>query len=86
MIRFLGVAIAFVIAATTLSGCTQPDQAIQVLTRDGYTEIYIEGYDWFGCSEDDTFRTKFSAIKNGQKVQGVVCSGYFKGSTVRVFN
>lgn len=69
-----------------LTSCTQPDKAYMILERDGYTNINIEGYAWFGCSEDDNYRTKFTAIKNNQSVEGVVCSGFMKGSTVRTFD
>ena len=38
----------------------------------------------FGCSEDDTFSTKFSATNaKGERVGGAVCSGWLKGSTIR---
>lgn len=64
---------------------TQPEKATKILTRDGYGNVEIKGYSWFGCSEDDWFRTKFTAEKNFVKVEGVVCSGLFKGSTIRTF-
>lgn len=69
------------------TGCTQPPDEVQaILKRDGYVDVKVEGYAWFGCGEDDTFRTKFSGTKNGQYVEGVVCSGFLKGSTVRTFS
>jgi hypothetical protein len=38
----------------------------------------------FGCGKGDLYRTKFSAVNDkGQKVDGIVCKGIFKGSTVR---
>jgi hypothetical protein len=38
----------------------------------------------FQCSEDDTFRTPFTAESStGRQVTGVVCSGILKGATVR---
>lgn len=70
-----------------LVGCTRPDESLVILKREGYQNIEIKGYPLFGgCSEDDTFRTEFAATKNGQYVKGVVCSGYFKGATVRTYN
>jgi len=72
-------------AATVLSGCTAPNQTREVLLDAGYTNVEIGGYDWFGCSEDDTLRTKFKATgPTGRKVEGVVCAGlFFKGATIR---
>jgi hypothetical protein len=78
---------AFLILLTILStGCTRPDHSYQVLQAQGYSNISITGYAWFGCSEDDWFKTKFVATgPTGTQVNGVVCSGLFKGSTVRVY-
>ncbi len=78
--------IAAIALATQLTACTQPELANEILTREGYTQIEIDGYAFWGCGENDTYRTKFSAIKNGYQVEGVVCSGVYKGATVRTFN
>jgi hypothetical protein len=79
MKRFLLVAVALMLAA-----CTAPDSARNALESQGFTDIQIQGYAFFGCGKDDSFHTKFTA-KNaqGRPVEGVVCSGLFKGSTVR---
>lgn len=69
----------------SLVGCTQPDNSIAILEREGYQNIEITGYDWFGCSEDDVFRTGFTATKNDRPVKGVVCSAWLKGSTIRTY-
>lgn len=76
---------AFVlIAAVLVAGCTAPDSAKEVLENQGYTDVDAGGYGWFSCSEDDWFKTKFSAKSpSGQSVQGTVCKGLFKGSTIR---
>jgi len=38
----------------------------------------------FGCGKEDMYRTKFSAVnEKGEKVDGIVCKGIFKGSTIR---
>jgi hypothetical protein len=67
-----------------LSGCTRPDHTRALLESQGYTDVDAGGYSYFGCSEDDFFRTKFTATApNGQPVKGVVCKGVFKGATVR---
>jgi hypothetical protein len=82
----LFVLILATILAFSATACTQPDQSIAVLEREGYSNIEITGYDPFGCSEDDHYRTGFRAEKNGQQVKGVVCSGLmFKGTTIRTY-
>lgn len=78
-----GLLLAAIVAAM-LTGCTSGDKAREVLAAQGFTEIEITGYDVFGCSEDDTFHTGFKATApNGNRVEGVVCSGILKGATVR---
>jgi hypothetical protein len=71
--------------ACILSGCTAEDSAVRALKQAGYTDIKIEGYAFFACGEDDTFHTKFIANgPTGVISTGVVCSGIFKGSTIRL--
>ncbi len=75
-----------VIAAVIgLSGCTDADNATRILDDNGYTNIQITGYNWFGCSEDDFQHTGFTATgPTGKTISGTVCSGiFFKNSTVR---
>lgn len=74
------------LAATMLAGCTQTDDAVRVLESAGYTDVTLEGYDLFNCSDDDFYKTKFRAKgPNGKPVSGVVCAGLlFKGATVRL--
>ena len=70
-----------------LTACTSESDFQKVkkqLENQGYTNIKNTGYDLFCCSDDDTFSTGFTAIdKDGKKVDGCVCSGILKGSTVR---
>ena len=74
-----------IIAAILLSGCTQVDRSTEVLGSAGYTNIQITGYAVFGCDEKDSFHTGFKATGvNGKPVEGVVCSGLFKGATIRL--
>lgn len=66
-------------------GCTNSDKAITTLKRQGYSEIEVNGYAWFACGQDDYFSTSFRAVApNGDRVEGAVCSGFFKGNTVRL--
>jgi len=79
--------IAVVIGTSTLM--VRPELATRILTEQNFSEITIKPWgiqNIFACSEDDIFRTRFSAKNvSGDSVSGVVCSGFFKGSTVRVF-
>lgn len=73
-----------IVALVALSACTNVDKTVSTLTAAGYTNITTQGYDWWLCGEDDTFHTKFTATgPTGLKVSGAVCSGVFKGNTVR---
>jgi hypothetical protein len=75
---------AIALIALSLTGCTQPQQAERVLVESGYTDVQILGYAFFGCGNDDTFHTQFKAVSpSGKLVSGTVCSGWFKGATIR---
>lgn len=72
------------LAVTALAGCSSSNDAKKALEGAGYTNIQTHGYSFFGCSEDDTFKTKFTATgPTGKPVEGVVCSGWLKGGTIR---
>ncbi|MEM1050600.1 MAG: hypothetical protein AAGI28_00760 [Pseudomonadota bacterium] len=65
--------------------CTSPDRATDTLLAQGYTQIQIDGYAYLDCGQDDVFATAFKAKSpSGQPVEGAVCSGLFKGNTVRL--
>lgn len=67
-----------------LVGCTAPERTERVLQEQGYTDIQIKGFSWLSCS-DDVFRTKFEAKSpSGYEIKGAVCSGWFKGNTIRL--
>lgn len=64
--------------------CTDPKTTRKVLEVNGYRNIEVKGWAFFGCSKDDTFTTQFEAISpSGKHVSGVVCSDWFKGATIR---
>lgn len=67
------------------TACSDPNTARRALDNMGFTNVEITGWTPFaGCGENDTFVTRFSAKNiNGKTVTGVVCSGVFKGATVR---
>lgn len=60
------------------------DNAVRVLEGDGYANVQLTGYKWFTCGKDDMFSNGFVATKNGKNISGCVCSGFFKGNTIRL--
>ena len=75
-----------ILAAFLASGCTDADEATKALVDSGYKDVQIKGYSLTGCSKDDAFHTEFLAKgATGNEVRGVVCSGWLKGSTIRLF-
>lgn len=73
----------FVLVAC-LIGCSSANDARRALEGAGYTNIHTDGYRFFGCGKEDTFKTGFSAVgPTGKRVTGVVCSSWTKGSTIR---
>ena len=47
-------------------------------------DVTITGWNPLACGEDDTYATGFIAIDpQGKVVEGTVCSGVFKGATIR---
>lgn len=68
---------------------TRPELTTTLLERQGYKNIEIVGYSWFGCGRGDIWQTKFiipaNPPKNPQELNGVACKGLFKGTTVRYF-
>ena len=75
------ISLALLLAMTA---CSDDPGARRVLEHQGYRGIETTGYSWFGCGEDDIYATGFKALSaSGDRVEGVVCKGVFKGSTVR---
>jgi hypothetical protein len=76
--------LVLLISLPLLAGCTDGSGARRVLEAQGFREIEITGYRFWGCGEQDTYKTGFSALAvSGDKVTGIVCGGWLKGSTVR---
>ena len=76
--------ILIALAVVALSACSSQNDATNALSSAGFTQIETHGYSFFGCGEDDTFKTKFTATNpQGKRVSGVVCSSWFKGGTIR---
>ncbi|MCK5538635.1 MAG: hypothetical protein KAI79_17560 [Bacteroidales bacterium] len=80
--KLLAVAL---LGAILMTGCTSQSDAERALQAEGYENIQMTGYSIFSCSEDDFYRTGFSAVnQKGRVVTGTVCSGLlFKSATIR---
>lgn len=71
-------------AAAILVPKTDVEATKRAVANIGMTDVAITGYRIFGCGEEDIFHTGFEATNsNGNRVSGVVCSGFLKGATVR---
>lgn len=69
-----------------LVACSDAPTTERILRQHGYTNIKTTGYSWVSCGKDDSFATGFTAnTQTGARVSGVVCSGWFKGATIRTF-
>ena len=66
------------------TACYSTADAEKALTAAGFTDIKVRGPAPFSCSDNDTFKTAFTARNpKGEVVSGAVCSGWLKGSTIR---
>lgn len=68
-----------------LTACTDSNGTIELLKDQGYENVVITGYNWFGCSDDDFFHTGFIVVKDNREIEGVACSGFFKATTIRFY-
>jgi hypothetical protein len=74
------------IVCLIVAGCSDEGVARKALDGAGYTGVQLTGYEWAGCSGNDTYSTGFKALgPTGKPVVGVVCSGWMKGATIRTF-
>lgn len=71
--------------ALLICGCSSPTTAKAALEDAGYKNIQITGFKLFGCDQNDMFSTGFNATgPTNRNLHGVVCSGFLKGSTIRI--
>lgn len=68
------------------SSCTNEKAARKTLLDSGFHPIEVGGYGMFDGSQDDVFKTRFKAYSpdSSRIVTGCVCSGWIKGSTIRL--
>lgn len=80
--------IIVMLVSLLLASCSRnTTDVVRVLEAEGCTETNDHGADYIfnGCSEKDFFNNQFTCIKNSKVVSGVVCSGFFKGMTIRYY-
>lgn len=78
--------IILLLVVFALVGCTDEKTAKKALEGAGYSDIQYTGYSWFSCAREDVFSTGFRAKgPSGIFVEGSVCSGLFKSSTIRSY-
>lgn len=77
--------LAGIIAAVMFfTGNVDTSRALRALGAQGVTNVTLTGYKFFGCDSREYHSTGFKGTgANGKPVSGVVCSGVFKGVTVR---
>lgn len=71
-----------------MAGCSKStEKIVRILENEGCSDIVDNGADiiFDGCSDKDYFNNQFTCIKNNHQVSGVVCSGFFKGFTIRYY-
>ncbi len=69
------------IAAILATGCqVSQSDADKTFRAYGFTNVQLTGYSFFGCEEDNTFRSNFTATgPTGQPVSGAICCGWVFG-------
>lgn len=69
-----------------LVGCSvSTDKAERSMTQEAISDFSFSGPNPMGCADQDSFSLEFRGTKNGQEVRGIICSGLFKGATIRYY-
>jgi hypothetical protein len=76
---------SILVVALAVYPFTDEETAIRILSEQGYSEIKMDGFQYFVCSADDMFHTRFVAKHpvTSKTIAGTVCSDIFKGATIR---
>lgn len=77
--------ILYTIPLLFLVGCgVDVQKGTKAAEATGLTDVKVGSWTFFGCDEKDSFRSTFTATGvDGKPVSGVMCSGWFKGITIR---
>ena len=72
------------VPTTLIVGFEDQEGARETLENADYVVTEVGGKDYFSCGNGDIYRTHFKALnQKGKEVEGTVCKGLFKGSTIR---
>lgn len=75
-----------ILLLTLFTGCSDKTGVKAFLESQGYTSVTTEQGNIMFCGKGDISATKFWAKSpTGFDTKGVVCSGVFKGKTIRYF-
>ena len=68
-----------------LVSCSQsPETVERYMKAHGDCEkVEDHGWGFFGCGKEDFYKNKFTCYKKGKSYEGILCSGLFKGTTIR---
>jgi hypothetical protein len=82
LIIIIGICFCIIIFAS----CTDKSGTTKCLKQNNFKPIKVGGYGWFNGSEEDFYKTNFTAVApNGDTISGCVTKGsWFKGSTIRL--
>lgn len=83
----IGGVILFIVAMTFLlpvcCGVSDHDAA-RAFEAAGLENAKVGGYAFLSCSEDDSYKSHFTATNaKGAQVEGVICCGVMKSCTLR---
>lgn len=67
-----------------LTGCQKKEDVEKYARIEKWESYQLTGACWFSCGKGDLYMTGFEAVKNGERFFGCVCSGVFKGATLRI--
>lgn len=76
----------YLIGVTVLvvSGCYSPSRTKDAVEAAGFKNVETHGPDFFTCSDDYEFATKFTATNgDGRKIIGVACCNFWFGCSLR---
>lgn len=83
MKKIIIVAITF-FALTNCTSDNDFEKGKRQLEQQGYTNVKNTGYNFFCCSDKDSYSTGFECTdKDSNIVKGCICSGVLKGITIR---
>lgn len=86
IIAIIGALIAGIVFGGTEGFSSVDQKVINLLEREGYHDVVLEGYHPMAGSGDDFYKIGFTAVNSASNtVHGVVTGDNFKGWTIRKY-